>query len=204
MEYDTDKVDQVVLALLSLTLHDVESFGGRAWKGHDWDVLDRLHQKGWISNPATKAQSVVLSPEAIEESKRLFDHFFKAPAMIVSTDPPSASEHAFADTWHIYEMEMWDADYFNMEEQAHLEIDANLGGHFQFGLVNGHLHGHLEPVDGTTRLAFTWGGRDEMEPVNGRGWMRLDGAAEAVGMIAIHQGDRSTFRARRADETNGR
>jgi len=76
LDYDAEKIDQTVLALLSLTLHDVGSFGGRAWKGHDWDVLDRLHQKGLISDPASKAKSVVLSPEAIEESRRLFDQLF--------------------------------------------------------------------------------------------------------------------------------
>ena len=31
MEYDEDKVDEMVLALLFLTLRD----GYRAWKGHD-------------------------------------------------------------------------------------------------------------------------------------------------------------------------
>ena len=76
MEYDIDKLDQTVLALLSLTLHDAGEFGGRAWKGHDWDVLNRLHEKGWIGDPVSKAKSVVLTPESIEESKRLFAQFF--------------------------------------------------------------------------------------------------------------------------------
>ena len=76
MKYDTNKIDQTVLALLSLTLHDVNESGGRAWKDHDWDVLNRLHEKGWIGDPVSKAKSVVLSPEAIEESRRLFDQFF--------------------------------------------------------------------------------------------------------------------------------
>jgi hypothetical protein len=75
-EYNTERIDQTVLALLWLTLHDVDAYGGRAWKGHDWDVLDRLHEKGWINDPKSKAKSVVLSPEAIEESKRLFELFF--------------------------------------------------------------------------------------------------------------------------------
>ena len=35
MDIDTDKIDEAVLALLYLTLHD----GVRAWKGHDWDGL---------------------------------------------------------------------------------------------------------------------------------------------------------------------
>jgi hypothetical protein len=35
MDHDKDKVDEMVLALLYLTLHGE----GRAWKGHDWDTL---------------------------------------------------------------------------------------------------------------------------------------------------------------------
>ena len=45
MEYDTDKVDEAVLALLFLTL-GANGASNCAWKGHDWDALDRLHDKG--------------------------------------------------------------------------------------------------------------------------------------------------------------
>ena len=71
MKYDTDKVDDVVLALLHLTS---SSHGGiiRAWKGHDWDALDRLHERGLISDPKTKAKSVVLSDEGAQRAKELF------------------------------------------------------------------------------------------------------------------------------------
>ena len=41
MEIDRDKIDEAVLALLWLTLHDVR----RAWKGFDWDALERLHAR---------------------------------------------------------------------------------------------------------------------------------------------------------------
>jgi Domain of unknown function (DUF6429) len=51
-DYDRDKVDEVVLALMYLTLHD----GDRAWKGFDWDVLDRLYEKGLIGDPKSKAK----------------------------------------------------------------------------------------------------------------------------------------------------
>ena len=44
MALDTDKIDDTALALLYLTLHD----DIRAWKGMDWGVLDRLHNKGMI------------------------------------------------------------------------------------------------------------------------------------------------------------
>jgi hypothetical protein len=45
--YDIDKIDEMALALLYLTLHD----NYRAWKGFDWDVLNRLFEKGLIEDP---------------------------------------------------------------------------------------------------------------------------------------------------------
>jgi hypothetical protein len=73
MDIDTEKIDEAVLALLYLTLHD----GVRAWKGHDWDALDRLYQKGMIDNPVGKAKSVVLTDEGLAESERLFRKLFE-------------------------------------------------------------------------------------------------------------------------------
>ena len=72
---DTDKIDQTVLALLYLTLHD----GFRAWKGFDWEVLNRLHDKGMIGNPVGKAKSVALTDEGLRESERLFRQMFIKP-----------------------------------------------------------------------------------------------------------------------------
>ena len=61
MELDTDRIDQAVLALLYLGLHDRY----RAWKGFDWGAMDRLHQKGFISDPVGKAKSVVFTEEGL-------------------------------------------------------------------------------------------------------------------------------------------
>ena len=47
MDIDTDKIDEAVLALLHLTLHD----GNRAWKGVDCDTMNRLHEKGLHLEP---------------------------------------------------------------------------------------------------------------------------------------------------------
>ncbi len=46
----------------------------------------------------------------------------------------------FEGLWHIYEMELWDEDYFNMEVQAFIEIASKGNGNFQFGLVLGQTH----------------------------------------------------------------
>ena len=71
-EPDTDKIDNAVLALLLLGRHE----NYRVWKGHDWDALDRLHEKGYISDPASRAKSVVLTEEGLREAERLFKELF--------------------------------------------------------------------------------------------------------------------------------
>lgn len=75
MEIDTDKIDDAVLALLWLTLHD----GFRAWKGFDWDALDRLHRKGLIEDPVNKAKSVVLTDEGLQRAEERFRALFTRP-----------------------------------------------------------------------------------------------------------------------------
>ena len=76
MDYDTNKVDDAVLALLSLTVHQESEFGARSWKGHDWEALNRLHEKGMIGDPVSKAKSVVLTPEGLAKSRELFSTLF--------------------------------------------------------------------------------------------------------------------------------
>ena len=73
MDLDTDKIDQAVLALLSLGRHD----GTRVWKSFDWEVMGRLHAKGYISDPEGKAKSVVFSDLGLQESQRLLQALFE-------------------------------------------------------------------------------------------------------------------------------
>jgi hypothetical protein len=72
MPLDTDKIEQAVLALLALGLHQ----GNRAWKSFDWDAMARLHAKGDISDPVGKAKSVVLSAAGQREAERLLKALF--------------------------------------------------------------------------------------------------------------------------------
>jgi hypothetical protein len=67
MDYDHDRIDDAVLALAYLTLHD----GTRVWRSFDWDALSRLHAKGLISDPVSKAKSVVLAEQGLKEAERL-------------------------------------------------------------------------------------------------------------------------------------
>ncbi len=77
MKYDEDKVDELTLALLYLVAHGrEEGCGARAWKGFDWDTLNRLHEKGFISNPIGKTKSIGMTEEGFLRSKELFEKHF--------------------------------------------------------------------------------------------------------------------------------
>jgi len=52
MNYDEDKIDEYTLALLYLVVHERhEGLGARAWKGFDWDTLNRLHGNSLVPCP---------------------------------------------------------------------------------------------------------------------------------------------------------
>ena len=76
MEYDHDKVDEMVLALLCLTIWEEDEWGARTWKSYDWDAMDRLHAKGYISDPRSKAKSMALSQEGLRRARELFKQHF--------------------------------------------------------------------------------------------------------------------------------
>jgi hypothetical protein len=71
MNYDRDKVDGVVPALLTLTMMK-DGSDVRAWKGHDWEALSRLHAQGYISDPKKKTKSVAFSEEGARRAQELF------------------------------------------------------------------------------------------------------------------------------------
>ena len=75
MGVDAKRVEEAVLALLYLNTID-EKFGKRAWKALPWTVMDQLHEKGYISDPATKNKSVWLSDEGARLSEELFEKLF--------------------------------------------------------------------------------------------------------------------------------
>ena len=75
MKIDTHRVDDAILALLHLGLHE----GSRTWKSFDWDAMTRLHQKGFITDPVGKAKSVTFTDEGLRESERLLVALFGTP-----------------------------------------------------------------------------------------------------------------------------
>ena len=75
MDIDEGKVDEISLALLYLTTFKNKS-GFRSWKSYSWEVLGRLHERGFIDNPQSKAKSVLLTEADAQRSKALFEKYF--------------------------------------------------------------------------------------------------------------------------------
>lgn len=69
---DTARIDEAALGLLYLTLHD----GQRAWKGLDWDILDRLHEAGFIGDPVGKTKSVAFTEEGLAAAQAAYRKLF--------------------------------------------------------------------------------------------------------------------------------
>lgn len=76
MAIDSDKIDAAVLALLHLGLHGK----CRAWKGFDWDAMNRLYEKGFINDPVSNSKSVVFTEEGLRQSEESFQKMFTARA----------------------------------------------------------------------------------------------------------------------------
>jgi hypothetical protein len=71
-QLDTEKIDEAVLALLLLGLHEHD----RVWKTFDWDALNRLHVNGLIADPRGKAKSVRMTEEGRARAEALLAQMF--------------------------------------------------------------------------------------------------------------------------------
>ena len=74
---DPARIDDAVLALLWLTATTEKGDPLTwAWKGHDWEALNRLHEKGFITDPVGKFKRVHFTAEGLERSEALFKKLF--------------------------------------------------------------------------------------------------------------------------------
>ena len=74
-----DRIDEAVLALLYQGIFEHHPvMGPRSWKAFDWAAMGRLHDKGLISDPASKARSVLLTETSLGEAEVAFRRLFEA------------------------------------------------------------------------------------------------------------------------------
>ena len=44
-----------------------KTVGNQIWKSFDWAVMERLHAKGFISDPVGKAKSVIFTEQGLRQ-----------------------------------------------------------------------------------------------------------------------------------------
>lgn len=76
MEYDDKLMEDAVLALLAALSFDK----GNAWKGFDFEIMNRLHQQGFISNPVNKNKSDWLTEEGLQRGRLKAERLFGGSA----------------------------------------------------------------------------------------------------------------------------
>ncbi len=72
MNYDDQRIDDTVLALLAA----FSARDGHTWKGFDFEVMNRLHARGFIGNPVNKNKGVYLTDEGMERGGQLAETLF--------------------------------------------------------------------------------------------------------------------------------
>lgn len=68
-------MQDTVLALMHLNAHK-DTFGWRSWKSFPWEATDRLYERDLISDPKSKAKSVMLTEEGARLAEQLFMEVF--------------------------------------------------------------------------------------------------------------------------------
>ncbi|MFI8432043.1 DUF6429 family protein, partial [Pseudomonas sp. NPDC078863] len=74
MEYDEKLIEEAVLALLTTFSFD----NGNSWKGHDFQIMNRLHEQGFISNPVNKHTPIWRTQEGLERGRQIAARLFAA------------------------------------------------------------------------------------------------------------------------------
>ena len=100
--------------------------------------------------------------------------------------------------WRIVEMDVWDNDFLDLIEEAHLTFKGAADGEIAFGALKGFLDVRYGARDGSACAEFSWEGHDENDPACGRGWAVFGTAGRLVGHFYIHNADDSGFVCERA------
>lgn len=98
--------------------------------------------------------------------------------------------------WRIVETELWDREALDLVVPAYISFDRQGLGEMQLIAIGASIDYRVEQRDDATVLEFSWSGFDEMDATSGRAWAQIDGDT-LRGKLFIHQGDESTFVARR-------
>lgn len=99
----------------------------------------------------------------------------------------------------IVETELWDREALDLVVPAYIRFDRKGLGEMQLIAIGASIDYRVEQREDASVLELSWSGFDEMDATSGRVWARIDGDTMR-GKLFIHQGDESTFVARRERE----
>jgi hypothetical protein len=119
----------------------------------------------------------------------------------MKVDATLSPKKAFIGEWRITDTELWDLEDLDLVSQATLSLKPNGGGQITLIAIKVQLDYRVVTRDGLPALEFSFHGFDEGDEVTGRGWAVLNGE-ELNGRIFFHQGDESSFSARRKPATS--
>ena len=99
--------------------------------------------------------------------------------------------------WRLVETELWDQEALDLVLPAHITFGHNGVGEMQLIAIGASIDYRVEERGGGAPVVeFSWSGFDEMDPSSGRGRATIDGDTMR-GELFIHQGDQSSFVAKR-------
>ena len=79
---------------------------------------------------------------------------------------------------------MWDSDFLDLVEEAHLTFQGKSDCEIAFGALKGFLDVRYGTRDGSACAEFSWEGHDENDPSCGRGWAMIGTARRLVSTMA--------------------
>ena len=101
-----------------------------------------------------------------------------------------------AGRWRIVETEVWGPDALDLVVPAYIIFDRSGLGEMQLIAICASIDYRVEKRPDGPVVEFSWCGFDDGDPTSGRASARVDGDTMR-GRLFIHQGDDSTFVARR-------
>ncbi len=110
----------------------------------------------------------------------------------------AAKKKQFEGRWRITDSSNWSMDDLDLVGPAHIQFERDGSGQLQMLAMEATLDYRVSQREGDWLLEFSWSGFDEGDEVSGRGWARIEREL-LKGELFIHQGDSSTFAAKRED-----
>jgi hypothetical protein len=102
----------------------------------------------------------------------------------------------FRGDWRIAATDLWARADLDEFAPAYITFGANRHGELKFIAIEADIDYRVGKRDENPAVEFSWQGSDDGQPISGRGWAQFDDG-QITGRLFIHQGDETTFIAKR-------